>query len=50
MEIFLPEGFQRIIPEGFLGHGLTPMRISFHLTQLYMFKKHTLSMLVGFFW
>lgn len=48
MEIFLPEGFQRIIPEGFLGHGLTPMGISFHLTQLHMFKKHMLSTPVGF--
>lgn len=48
MEIFLPEGFQRIILEGFLGHGWTPVGISFHLTQLHMFKKHMLSMPVGF--
>lgn len=48
MEIFLPEGVQRIILEGFLGHGRTPVGISFHLTQLDMFKKHTLSMPVGF--
>lgn len=48
MEIFLPEGVQRIILEGFLGHGRTPVGISFHLTQLDIFKKHTLSMPVGF--
>jgi len=45
---FCLKDFKEIIPEGFLGHGLTPMGIGFHLTPLYTFKKHMLSMPVGF--